>query len=188
MTVLFALTEEGCGSSSDAGVEGSMVSFKSLRLFRFFQGFVLLEPELIHALTFNLGHQKVPMPECAMHFLPIVFPQHSVPSSNAWSACCSLLPSRGKCEHWLRDTVCTVLPYVSREGISKVKHLALKRWICFMILPNSQTSKFLWKACCLEKSFVSHAISLLSALEKNVRYLLPLFNLVLDVHLSKGIQ
>lgn len=83
MTVLFILKEEGCGSNSGAVVEDSTVSFLSLRLFRFIQGFVLLEPELIHALTFNLGHQKVPVPECAIHFLPVVFTQHSVPSSNA---------------------------------------------------------------------------------------------------------
>lgn len=83
MTVLFILTEEGCGSNSDAGVEDSKVSFISLRLFRFIQGVVLLEPELIDALTFNLGPQKVPMPECAIHFLPIDFTQHSLPPSNA---------------------------------------------------------------------------------------------------------
>lgn len=83
MMVLFTLTEEGRGSNSDAVVEDSTVSFIILGLFRFIQGFMLLDPELIRALTFNLGHQNVPVPECAIHFLPVVFTQHSVPSSNA---------------------------------------------------------------------------------------------------------
>lgn len=83
MIVLFALMEEGRGSVTDAEVEEGTVSFTSFRLFRFIQGFALLEPQLIHAPTFNLGHQKKSVPECAIHFLPIVFTLHSVPFSNA---------------------------------------------------------------------------------------------------------
>lgn len=40
MTVFLAFTEEGCGCNSDAE-EGSMVSFRSLRLFGFIQGFTV---------------------------------------------------------------------------------------------------------------------------------------------------
>jgi len=83
MTVLFTLTEEQSGNISDAEAEEGMVSFRSLWLFRFIQGFALLEPQLIHVSTFNLGHQNISMPERAIHFLPIIFTLHSVPSSNA---------------------------------------------------------------------------------------------------------
>lgn len=60
--------EEQRGNISGAEVEEDTVPFRSFRLFRFVQGFALLEPQLIHTPTFNVGHQKISMPECAIHF------------------------------------------------------------------------------------------------------------------------